>query len=773
MKPALLSRASGEPLERLRMELCGRVQGVGLRPAVFRLARAEGLAGWVANTGAGVAIEVEGPAEALARFSEALRRHLPPLARIDSLRSVRLSPGALGPFEIRKSESGGAIRALAPADVATCAACVAEVFDSTSRRYRYPFTTCSVCGPRFSILERLPFDRATTTMRAFALCGACRAEYADPADRRFHAQTIACPACGPRLALLSPEGRRLARDEEALAAAVRALCEGRIVAVKGLGGFQLLADAANDEAVALLRARKRRPAKPFALMAPDLATAEALCEVSPAERALLSSPEAPIVLLRRKSPAPGAPDIAASVAPGLATLGVMLAYSRLHHLLLSSVARPIVATSGNRSGEPIAIAEEEALARLADIADLFLVHDRPIARALDDSVAQVVAGNGMVLRLARGYAPASFAAPREGAPVLAAGGHLKAAVALALEDRILLGPHIGDLDTEEARSAFRRACADLPQLHAAEPAAVVCDSHPDYYASRHAATLGKPLSAIQHHRAHAFACVAEHRLEGEALAIAFDGTGYGDDATVWGGELLAIRGLEASRAGHLRAFALPGGERAVREPRRAALGVLHELFGEATFGMRSLAPLAAFGEEERRILAQALERGVNAPRTTSAGRLFDAVASLLGLRQRATFEAEAAIALEHAALGARDPVLLEFALRIEKERLVLDWEPVVRSLLAGLAKGRAPADLAAGFHRALARAIACAARALGSRRVLLCGGCFQNRLLCELTLEELERAGIEAFLPHRAPPGDGGLALGQAWWARASAGGTR
>jgi hydrogenase maturation protein HypF len=756
-------------LERRRLELAGRVQGIGLRPAVWRLARAHGLSGWVANTSGGVAIEIEGPPDALDRFAAELRSSLPALASIEALRARTLPPAGVRGFEIRASEAGAQVSVLAPWDVATCAQCLAELFDPASRRYRYAFTTCAVCGPRFSILERLPFDREATTMRAFALCASCRTEYGDPQDRRFHAETIACPRCGPQLALLSPEGRPRARGDEALRAAAAAVRAGRILALKGLGGFQLVADATNEEAVALLRSRKRRPRKPFALMAASIEAVEALCEVSALERALLVSPRAPIVLLRRRErTAPQAPAIAPAVAPQLATLGVMLAYTPLHHLLLSEVGRPIVATSGNVSGEPIATDNDEALARLAGIADLFLVHDRPIARPLDDSVVQAAAGGETVLRLARGYAPAAFAAPRPGAPLLAAGGQLKAAVALALEDRIVLGAHIGDLETEEARTAYRAACDDLARLHGVEPRSAVCDPHPDYFSTRHAASLGKAPFALQHHRAHLYACIAEHGPDGEALGVAFDGTGYGDDGSIWGGELFAVSGAEARRIGHLRGFVLPGGERAVREPRRAALGLLYEQFGAAAFDMGGLAPIASLCAEERRVLRAALERGVNCPRATSAGRLFDAVAALLGLRERSHYEGEAAIALEHAALVARSPAELRFELRRDGDMLLLDWGPLLEALLRDLGAGRPAADLAAGFHLALARAIEQAATMLGARRVLLSGGCFQNRLLCELAVRGIERTGARALLSRRAPPNDGGLALGQAWWARAA-----
>lgn len=768
MNPVRAPRECAAPLERRRLELAGLVQGVGLRPAVWRLARAHRLAGWVANTPEGVTIEVEGPATAVARFVAELREQPPPLARIDALRSVPLPPAALGAFAIRASDArtGGAARV--PTDVATCAQCLAEIFDPASRRHRYAFTTCSTCGPRFSIIERLPFDRDGTTMRAFALCEDCRAEYADPSDRRFHAQTIACARCGPQLALVAPDGTVRARGDEALVLAAEAVRRGRILALKGLGGFQLIAAAADEEAVALLRTRKRRPRKPFALMVATVEAAQALCEIAPAERDLLLAPQAPIVLLRRReNPCAGALPISPQVAPDLATLGVMLAYTPLHHLLVRAIAAPVVATSGNRAGEPIATDNQEALARLAGIADLFLVHDRAIARALDDSVVQAVAGCEMVLRLARGYAPASFAAPAGGEPLVAAGGHLKAAVAVALPERIVLGPHIADLDSEEARTAYRRACEDLARLHGAAPATAVCDSHPDYYASRHAQALGLPLRTLQHHRAHVFACMAEHRLAGAALGVAFDGTGLGDDGSIWGGELIAVCAGEARRAGHLRGFLLPGGERAIREPRRAALGLLYELFGETAFEMTALAPLATFGTAERRVLRTMLARRINAPRATSAGRLFDAVAALLDLRQRADFEGEAAILLEHAALRARASACYEIALRNEAGLLVLDWEPLVRALLADLGAGRERCDIAAGFHLALARAIALAAGRLGETRVLLTGGCFQNRLLCELALEELARAGVRAYRHHRAPPNDGSLALGQAWWARA------
>ncbi len=742
---------------RLRIAITGAVQGVGFRPFVYRLAREAGLSGSVCNSGAGVLIEAEGAAPALTHFLDRLAAEAPANAVVTDRQVVPLQARFTQGFTVAPSPTDSPCSAVVMADLATCAACRDELRDPADRRYRYPFTTCVACGPRYSVIAALPYDRARTTLSRFPLCPACAAEYADPGSRRFHAESICCPACGPQLALWDADGSVLATREAALAGAVAALRAGRIVAVKGLGGFQLLVDARNDAAVAALRARKRRPHKPLALMVADLDAAIGLAEVSAAERAALTSPAAPIVLL---APRPEAAQVLAqAVAPGAPCLGIMLPTTPLHHLLLRELAFPVVATSGNHGGAPTLADEHDALRALSGVADLFLVHDRPILRAVDDSVVRVIAGEMTLLRRARGYAPLPLAWPAVEAPLLALGGQQKNAVATGFAGRIFLGPHGGDLDGAAARDAFARAAESLPALHRLRPTRVACDRHPDYASTHYAETLGLPVVHVPHHLAHALSGMVDRGLDGPLLAVAWDGTGYGGDGTIWGGEFLAIDRPRWRRTAHLLPFRLPGGEVAAREPRRAALGVLHALHGAAA-EMTGLPPVAAFTQAERRVLATMLARGVAAPFASSAGRLFDAVAALLDLCQRASFEGEAAMAVEAAAAGAEAAVLP--APMVSGDRpLVVDWRPTLAALLAARAAGVSVGALAAGFHVALAAAIVAVARAMEARQVLLTGGCFQNARLTALAVAGLRAAGIAPFCHRQVPPNDGGLAVGQ------------
>jgi hydrogenase maturation protein HypF len=752
------------PPRRVAIRITGRVQGVGFRPYVYRLAAESELAGWVANTPEGVGIEAEGDAGRLQSFLARLPAELPPLARIDTL-STEPQP-AMGErgFRVRPSRAAGQASVCAPPDVATCPACLGEIFDPANRRYRYPFISCTDCGPRWSITAGLPFDRERTAMKTFSLCPACRAEYENPADRRFHAQTQCCPECGPQLSLRD-SGGELARRDEALRLAAEKLRSGAILALQGIGGFQLLADAGDEAAVLRLRRRKSRPAKPFAVMVESVEAARALCEVSNMEQNLLASAAAPIVLLRRRGDGEA---IAPGVSPDNPWLGVMRAYSPLHHLLLAEFGGPVVCTSGNRSGEPICISEDEARVRLADIADLFLVHDRPVLRALDDSVARAVAGREMLLRRARGYEPI-LRLGRNLPPVLAVGGHLKNTVALAAGDRAVLSQHLGDLDSAEARENFRKTVADLESLFGMAPDRIVTDLHPDYASTRLAETFGKPLIRVQHHHAHVLSCMAEHGLEPPLLGIAWDGVGFGPDGTLWGGEFLRIEPDGYARIARFRPFPLPGGEKAVREPRRAALGLLYASLGAAAFEHTDLAPVAAFAPAELRTLARMLARGINAPLSSGVGRLFDGIAALLGLRQTASFEGEAAMALEFAAERGATGNAYPFDL-VEAEgdawglRWTVDWTPIVPALLKDAAAGRT-AEAAAKFHLTLAEIAAAVAAKAGLTQVVLTGGTFQNRLLAELVVARLETAGFTVHRHGRIPPNDGGLALGQIWAA--------
>ncbi len=744
--------------ERLRLVVRGAVQGVGFRPFVYRLAHELELAGWVNNASEGVFVEVEGTPTALEAFRRRLEAERPPRSLIQSVEADWLEPAGFQGFSIRHSDGAGAKSALVLPDIATCPDCLREVLDPHDRRHRYPFTNCTHCGPRFSIVERLPYDRPHTTMKAFPLCPRCRAEYEDPLDRRFHAQPTACPDCGPQLALWDASGTVLAARDDALRAAAGRIGAGEIVALKGLGGFQLLCDARAEHSVAELRRRKGRDAKPFALMVADLSAAEALCELSEAERALLTSPEAPVVLLRARAGS----EIARSVAPDNPYLGLMLPYTPLHHLLLLELGFPIVATSGNRSDEPICTHEREALARLGGIADAFLVHDRPIARGVDDSVARVMDGKPRVLRRARGYAPLPITLPEAGPPALAVGGFLKNTVAVSVGKDVFLSQHVGDLETGPARAAFRQAISDLCALYELNPEAVAADAHPDYPSTRHAEGLKKPVIRVQHHHAHVLSCLAEHGLSGPALGVAWDGTGLGDDGTVWGGEFFRVGEDVIERIAHLRTFPLPGGDRAAIEPRRAALGLLFEMYGEAALERIELPTLAAFSRKELDVMRAALARGLNAPRSSSAGRLFDALASLLGLAQRSGHEGQAAQRLEFAAERAGEAHAYPFAISGHDDGpWMLDWGPLVERALAEREAGAPVEVIARCVHLTMVEMIAAAAQRAGLSVVALSGGCFQNRLLTERTLERLRGSGFEAYAHETVPPNDGGLALGQ------------
>lgn len=739
--------------QRAGFRVRGRVQGVGFRPFVWREATALGLAGRVGNDAEGVWIEASGPAEALAALERALRERAPPLARVTAVERTGLAAAPVGRGFAIAGSSGGPARTGVSPDAAPCADCLAEIADPAARRHRYPFANCTQCGPRYSIVTAIPYDRAATTMAGFAPCAACAAEYADPADRRFHAQPIACPACGPQ-AWCEAAGARVPGDAVAVAAAW--LAEGRIVGIKGLGGFHLACDATSPESLTRLRARKRRPARPFALMARDLGQIGRHARLGPVEAAILAGPEAPVVLL----PAAGEP-LPDAVAPGLTRLGWMLPGTPLHHMLMAAVAGPLVMTSGNLSGEPQATDNAEARARLSTVADGFLMHDRPIARRLDDGVAFVAGGRARLIRRARGHAPGTLPLPPGFAgapPVLAFGGQMKAALCLAGDCEALLSQHLGDLDEPLTWADYRRAEADGLALFGHRPAMLACDLHPDWRTTAHAEAraeaAGLPLHRVQHHHAHVASAMAEAgwpRRAGPVLGVALDGLGLGEDGTVWGGEFLLCSYARAERVGWLRPVPLPGGTQAQREPWR-------NLWAQLVAAGLDPAPLLP--GRPLATLAAMVARGVNAPLSSSAGRLFDAVACAAGLApDRLSHEGEAAMALEAAAMrhGPAPPYPFGWDGR------VLDPAPLWAPLLADLAAGAGPGRIAARFHAGFAAALCAAAADLrtrhGAAAVALTGGVFQNALLLEGCLARLDGP----VLTHAAvPAGDGGLALGQA-----------
>ncbi len=881
----------------LRLE--GVVQGVGLRPSVYELACRYGLFGTIRNRHDAVEVILEGNATACDAFERELLRLGPPVVveRVEQrgqrplgLQCFEIAPSVVrnrpdtAQVETRAAVLGCASGQVAP-DLAICDACLRELRDPANRRYRYPFISCAHCGPRYTILEALPYDRERTSMRAFPLCAACSDEYADPRARRFHAETLACAECGPSLRFVpagqSAEGQNAAdqdaggpdaarqdgtgqgvrarharhagaqaasgrvatgrgegrqgdpgwsraaslhSSEGVLRAAVELVRDGGILALQGIGGFQLLVRASDRAAVARLRRRKLRPHKPFALLCRDLASVEDLCTVSAPEAELLASPAAPIVLLRRRRP-PGyagqgsagqgsagqsapALELAEEVAPDSLHYGVMLPASGLHALLADELAEPIVATSGNRSGEPLCIDPEEARERLAGVADAFLVHDRPILRPCDDSVARITLGGVRLLRRARGYAPSMFRLPRRvEAPVLALGGHMKSTIALAQGARCWLGPYIGDLEHALTCDTFDLALRELGSSGSDGSARIAHDVHPDYWTTRRAReldTTGTRASPVWHHFAHVYALCAEHGIDpsphAPVLGVAWDGAGLGPDGQLWGGEFLICDGHQDHRVATLRSFPLPGATRAMREPRRSALGLLYAGLGETSLrewvrGCSApmstptqpcgphgagweLPSLAAFAHAERKLVLEALARGVNAPLTSSVGRLFDAMASLLDLCQLATYEGQAAIRLEACAEGAcstGESRAAAYPIELRGDAasgIELDWEPLLRSVLADVRAGRTPECVAWRFHAALAEGVVRVAEQVGIRRVLLTGGCFQNELLLVQCVSRLRARGFEPYWHHALPSNDAALALGQvsvlARWAEAA-----
>jgi hydrogenase maturation protein HypF len=758
---------------RVRARVEGTVQGVGFRPYVYRLARELGIDGHVFNDARGVVVEAEGERTAVERFLARLPAEAPPLARVERVATHELPcTGAGDGFAIMASPRGGEPRAPVTPDTATCEECLRELFDPADRRFRYPFVNCTNCGPRFTIVTDIPYDRPRTTMAGFAMCEACRAEYEDPADRRFHAQPNACPACGPHARLVDADGAPtgLGDARDAVEAAARALLGGAIVAVKGIGGYHLACRADEEAVVARLRARKQREERPFALLCRDATAAGRLVALDGSTHALLASRERPIVLARRRPDAPVAP----AVAPRSPDLGVMLPYSPLHHLLAADAGIPLVLTSGNVCDEPIAYRDEDALARLARIADLFLVHDRPIHTRTDDSVVRA-APRRATIRRSRGYVPDSLPLPVPARrPVLACGAEQKNAFCLAKGARAWPGHHVGDLKNWETLASLREGVAHFERLFAVAPEVVAHDLHPDYLSTRYALDRdGVAHVGVQHHHAHLAACLAEHGLRGPAVGAIFDGTGYGLDGTVWGGELLVGDLCAFERAGHLTTVRMPGGERAIREPWRMACSWQTAAVGEVPPLPRALADVVhpaawtAVGELSRAALA--------APLTSSVGRLFDAVAALCGVRACVTYEGQAAVELEACSdpreRGAYSLPLCEDG---EGGAFQLDARATIRAVAEDLAGGAPAATVGARFHAALAAATAhaCAriAEAHGLDTVVLSGGVFANRLLTERVLAHLIAAGLSVLLPERLPANDGGIAFGQAAIAAARTG---
>ncbi|MDB5077882.1 MAG: (NiFe) hydrogenase maturation protein HypF [Chloroflexi bacterium] len=778
--------------ERREITVRGIVQGVGFRPFIYALAQRYELAGLVRNDASGVYIEVEGAPDLLDRFLRGIQEEAPPLAVVEAIAWKFRAQQGEREFRIAESQEGAQRRALISPDVATCAECLDELFDPSDRRYQYPFINCTNCGPRFTITCSIPYDRAMTTMAGFVMCPACRREYDDPANRRFHAQPNACPVCGPQVRLLDGRGRDMyVPPQEVVTRTARSLRESAIVAIKGLGGYHLACDPFDQQAVRNLRERKARQDKPFALMARDLEQVRTLCRVRSEEAALLTSPGRPIVLLERLPEA----RVADEIAPRQRTLGVMLAYTPLHHLLLREVGIPLVMTSGNRSDEPIAYRDEEALAHLAGIADYYLVHNRPIHTRCDDSVMLVANGALYQVRRSRGHAPAPLAvADSFSRHILACGGELKNTFCLAREGHAFISHHIGDLENYETLRSFREGVAHYSKLFDVQPRLVAFDLHPEYLSTKYARELeedGLPAVGVQHHHAHIASCLADNErpIDEPVIGVAFDGTGYGADGTLWGGEFLEGSIQEGfRRRAHLAYAPLPGGETAIRQPWRMAIAQLIALYGEEEVVKLPLPVVRQAGERNVRLIARLLEHRLNTPLTSSAGRLFDAVAALLGVpgSQLATYEGQAAIELEIAALEDTPGALPDsgltsdrtvrrapspqraypFRLRLDGDTWVVETGGIIAGVVEDLLARRRTAEIAAAFHRTLSSVVVTCCTHIREQRgpsaVALSGGTFQNLLLLGQVTEELTDHGFTVYRHRRVPTNDGGLSLGQA-----------
>jgi len=769
--------ADNHRMVRWRVKIAGVVQGVGFRPYLYCLATELKLSGEVANGTGGVLVEIEGEQAQVQEFLRRLPLEIPPLAQVDSIEVQEIGTrGALG-FRIIASDASGPVRTQIPADAATCADCLREMLDPKNRRYRYPFINCTHCGPRFTITRSIPYDRPQTSMARFKMCAACQAEYDDPRDRRFHAQPNACWECGPQLTLLDAQGAA-SGVEEPVGGTLELLRGGKIVAVKGIGGFHLVVDATNQAAVVRLRMRKHRFGKPLAVMVRDIEAARQLCEMSDAEAALLPGSERPIVLLRALEEH----GLAADVAPGVPWLGIFLPYAPVHHLLLAeSGLRALVMTSANLSEEPIVIANDEAVERLRGIADAFLVHDREILQRADDSVMEVVEERPQFVRRSRGHVPLPVLLLQETPPLLAVGGHMKSVFTLASGRHGYQSQHLGDLESVSSVDFFGEALEHFERIFQVAPEYVVHDLHPGYASTAWALAQTQRKIAVQHHHAHIAGCMAEHGLRGPVIGLALDGTGYGVDGRVWGGEVLIATLTGFERFAHLKYVAMPGSEAAVRQPWRMALGHLYAALGNGVFDADVLARMKV-GEGDARLLVRMIERGVNSPLTSSCGRLFDAAAALILGCDRVDYEAQAGIELE--GIAERDTAGQDkgYSLRVEDNGvdvpLILDPTSLWQELLADLGRGEEPAKMSTRFHAGVAdgyvRAAIAAKERTGIRDVCLSGGVFHNRLLTHLVCVGLRQTGMESHLPVLVSPGDGGLSYGQAVVAAALIGeGTR
>ncbi len=747
---------------RRQIEVSGIVQGVGFRPYVYRLATERHLAGIISNTSSGVTIEIQGPAAAVDDFLCRLPKEAPPLARITDVSVMELPCNGEREFHIIASQRGAAVQTLISPDVAICDDCLRELFDRKDRRFRYPFINCTNCGPRFTIVRNIPYDRPHTSMAVFPMCPACRAEYEDPLNRRFHAQPNACWECGPQVELWNRRGQKI-EGCDPINEAAKAIEAGLVVAVKGLGGFHLAVDATNAAAVALLRQRKRRVDKPFAVMAPSLGIAGTLCEIDGSARKLLESAQRPIVLLRKRAASP----VVENVAPLNHDLGIFLPYTPVHHLLFSEGGfQALVMTSGNLSEEPIAIDNQEAVARLHGLADYFLVHNRDILLRCDDSVVRVVSGKPRQMRRSRGFVPVPVFLQEEVPPILAVGGELKNTICLAKGRHAFLSQHVGDLENIEAFKFFDEAVQHLEKILEIKPQVVAYDLHPDYLSTKWALQQKTvPLIGVQHHHAHLASCMAENHLDGKVIGFALDGTGYGSDGHIWGGEVLVADYQDFQRAAHFEYVAMPGGAAAIHEPWRMAVSYLAHHFGRDFLNLE-IPFVRQLNQGKTELLLRMLEQGVNSPLTSSCGRLFDALAALAGIRQRVNYEAQAAIELEMAMDGGSGEQSYSLPLQENTGSWIIETRPLFESLIEDLRSGATAAAISARFHNGLVQVFCKLAGLIREHtllnRVCLSGGTFHNTYLLERLSSQLARGGFEVFTHSEVPAGDGGLSLGQA-----------
>ena len=758
--------ALAKTIRSLSLEVYGIVQGVGFRPFIYRIASDNGLSGWVRNTSGNVEINIEGKEEALNVFFKQLETEAPPISYIEDIRITRQSVVGYEGFKIEISQAQEGRYQLVSPDISTCTACLAEIMNPYDRRYRYPFTNCTNCGPRFTIIKEIPYDRSRTTMAGFRMCPQCQQEYDEPSNRRFHAQPNACPVCGPHLKLADRKGNVITESDGAMTLACKLLLEGNIIAIKGLGGYLLACDATNDKAVALLRKRKQRPAKPLAVMFASLEEARKHCHISNEEAELLLAPQSPILLVRWRENS----DLSKLVAPNLKYQGVMLPYTPLHHILLKETAIPLVMTSGNLSEEPIAKDNNEALHRLGNIADYFLLHNRDIYVRYDDSVVMVV-GKPQIIRRARGYSPSPIHLPYKSRRILACGGELKNTFCLARDEYAFISQHIADMENLETLEHFSNTIELYKKLFSIEPEVIAHDLHPDYLSTNYAREIVRAnaevkIYPVQHHHAHIVSCMVENRVDEPVIGVAFDGTGYGSDGCIWGGELLVADYKGFERLGHLEYMPLPGGDTAIKKPYRTAASYIYSLLGKES--LESLSFIQGVDRQELAILEQQIDKGINTPLTSSCGRLFDAVSALIGIRSEIDYEAQAAIELEMAAMDADQSYVNSYPFVVVKENGIYSicFGETLYAIISDLKKGVSESEIAYRFHLTVAQMITdvCCriSKSTGISRIALSGGVFQNRLLLKLTLCMLARSKFDVLTHGRVPTNDACISLGQA-----------